>query len=67
MSEGLASRSHGDLRARWVVALGFHLLIQLLGFAIFTPLAAWIGRRLVVTRSSGGLMAPLSQTSASAL
>jgi glycerophosphoryl diester phosphodiesterase len=48
MTFGLASRSFGDLRARWVVALGFHLLIQLLGFAIFTPLATWIGRRLVV-------------------
>ncbi len=48
MTFGLASRSLGDLRARWVVALGFHLLIQLLGFAIFTPLATWIGRRLVV-------------------
>jgi glycerophosphoryl diester phosphodiesterase len=48
MTFGLASRSLGDLRARWVVALGFHLLIQLLGFAIFMPLATWIGRRLVI-------------------
>jgi glycerophosphoryl diester phosphodiesterase len=48
MSDGLASRAMGDLRAHWRPALGFHLLLQLLGFAIFAPVATWIGRRLVL-------------------
>ncbi len=49
MFNGLMSRSLGDLRTHWRPALGFHLLIQLLGFAIFAPAATWIGRRLVLT------------------
>jgi glycerophosphoryl diester phosphodiesterase len=48
MFEGTASRSFGDLRSRWIGALGFHLLIQLLGFALFTPLATWLARRMVL-------------------
>ena len=48
MNGRLASRCLGDLRARWRPALGFHLLIQLLGFAILAPAATWIGRRLVL-------------------
>ncbi len=48
MMQGLSRRSFGDLRARWRAALGFHLLVQLLGFALLTPLATWLGRRLVL-------------------
>jgi glycerophosphoryl diester phosphodiesterase len=33
---------------RWRAALAFHLLVQLIGAPAFTPLAAWIGRRLVL-------------------
>jgi len=47
VSARLASRAAGDLGARWRPALGFHLLIQLLGFAVIVPLATWIGRHLV--------------------
>jgi glycerophosphoryl diester phosphodiesterase len=47
MRTGLAARTWADFRARWREALGFHVLIQLLGLAIFTPMTAWIGRRLV--------------------
>jgi glycerophosphoryl diester phosphodiesterase len=46
--QGLPLRSFQDLRARWRAVLGFHLLIQLLGFAILAPLATWLGRRLVL-------------------
>jgi glycerophosphoryl diester phosphodiesterase len=42
------SRSLSDLRSRWRAALGFHLLVQLLGFALFAPLATLLGRRLVL-------------------
>jgi glycerophosphoryl diester phosphodiesterase len=48
MTQGLMSRSLADLRARWRTALGFHLLVQLLGFALFAPLATLLGRRLVL-------------------
>jgi glycerophosphoryl diester phosphodiesterase len=37
-----------DLRVRWRAALGFHLLIQLLGAAVLVPLATWVARRLVL-------------------
>ena len=47
MREGLAARTWADFRSHWREALGFHVLIQLLGLAIFTPMTAWIGRRLV--------------------
>jgi glycerophosphoryl diester phosphodiesterase len=47
MQTGLATRTWADFRSHWREALGFHVLIQLLGLAIFTPMTAWIGRRLV--------------------
>jgi hypothetical protein len=45
MNRELAARAWGDLRRHWRQPLAFHLLMQLLGVAIFTPLAAWIGRQ----------------------
>src|SRR5512145_2233376 len=48
MTDGLLARTLGDLRSHWRAALAFHLLLQLLGFAIFTPLVTWVGRRLVL-------------------
>ena len=48
MTDGLLARTRADLRPTWRAALAFHLLVQLLGFAIFTPLATWVGRRLVL-------------------
>jgi len=48
MTPGLMSRSFADLRSRWRAALGFHLLVQLLGFALLAPLATLLGRRLVL-------------------
>jgi glycerophosphoryl diester phosphodiesterase len=47
MRTGLAARTWADFRSHWREALGYHVLIQLLGLAIFTPMTAWIGRRLV--------------------
>ena len=49
MFNGLMSRAVDDLRAHWRPVLGWHLLIQLLGFAAFAPAATWIGRHLVLT------------------
>ena len=48
MTDGLLARARADLRPNWRAALVFHLLLQLVGFAIFTPLATWIGRHLVL-------------------
>jgi len=48
MIDGLLARACADLRPNWRAALAFHLLLQLLGFAIFTPLVTWIGRSLVL-------------------
>ncbi len=48
MIDGLLARARADLRPNWRASLAFHLLVQLLGFAIFTPLVTWIGRRLVL-------------------
>ena len=48
MTDGLLARARADLRLNWRAALAFHLLVQLIGFAIFTPLATWVGRRLVL-------------------
>jgi glycerophosphoryl diester phosphodiesterase len=48
MTEGLLARARADLRTAWRAALAFHLLVQLLGVALFTPIATWIGRRLVL-------------------
>jgi Membrane domain of glycerophosphoryl diester phosphodiesterase len=47
MRTGLAARTWADFRSHWREALGYHVLIQLLGLAIFTPMTAWTGRRLV--------------------
>ncbi len=47
MTGSLAARTWGDLRSHWRSALAFHVLLQLLGLAIFTPLVTWIGGRLV--------------------
>jgi glycerophosphoryl diester phosphodiesterase len=49
MNDGLTARSWSDFRAQWRPALAFHLLMQLLGFAVFTPIVTWVGRRLVLT------------------
>lgn len=48
MTDGLLARARGDLRATWRAALAFHLLVQLLGVALFTPIVTWVGRRLVL-------------------
>ncbi len=48
MTDSLLARAWADLRLTGRAALVFHLLLQLLGFAILTPLATWIGRRLVL-------------------
>jgi glycerophosphoryl diester phosphodiesterase len=48
MSAGLAARSWADFRSLWRVPLALHLLMQLVGVAIFTPIVSWIGRRLVL-------------------
>jgi glycerophosphoryl diester phosphodiesterase len=48
MNAGLAARTWADLRSRWRVAFALHLLMQLLGVAIFTPVVSWIGRRIVL-------------------
>ena len=52
MTDGLFARSWADFRFHWRKSLGFHLLMQLLGFAILTPLVAWVGRMIVL--ASGG-------------
>lgn len=51
MNEGLPDRTWSDFRAHWRPALAFHVLMQLLWVAIFTPLITWIGRRIL--RASG--------------
>ena len=48
MNEGLLARTWADFRRHWRQPLAFHLLMQLLGFAIFTPLLTWVGRRIVL-------------------
>ena len=48
MHKGLAARTWADFRSKWRQALGFHVSVQLLGLAIFTPMTTWIGRRLVL-------------------
>ena len=47
MHKGLAARTWGDFRSHWREALGLHILMQLLGLAIFSPMTSWIGRRIV--------------------
>ncbi len=46
---GLAARTWADFRAHWRAPLAFHLLMQLLGVALFAPIVGWVGRRLVLT------------------
>ena len=52
MTDGLMRRTWEDFRFHWRQSLGFHLVLQLLGVAILTPLIAGVGRLLV--RASGG-------------
>ncbi len=52
MTDGLMRRTWEDFRFHWRPSLGFHLVLQLLGVAILTPLIAGVGRLLV--RASGG-------------
>jgi len=44
----LAARTWADFRAHWKAPLAFHLLMQLLGIALFTPVVGWVGRRIVL-------------------
>ena len=44
----LAARTWADFRTHWRAPLAFHLLMQLLGIALFTPLVGWLARRLVL-------------------
>jgi glycerophosphoryl diester phosphodiesterase len=48
MADRVMTRVRDDLRLNWRAALAFHLLLQLLGFAIFTPIVTWVGQRLVL-------------------
>ena len=48
MNAGLMTRTWADFRLYWRQPLAFHLLMQLLGFAIFAPLLTWVGRRIVL-------------------
>ena len=48
MDTRLAARTWADFRLHWRTSLAFHLLIQLLGAAIFTPIVSWIGRWIVL-------------------
>lgn len=47
MTGELAERTWADVRSHWRAALGFHLLMQVLGVALFAPIVTWIGRRIV--------------------
>jgi glycerophosphoryl diester phosphodiesterase len=44
----LASGAARDLRAAWRQSLAFHLLMQLLGLALFTPLVSFVADRIVL-------------------
>jgi len=48
MDRSLAARAWADFRACWRTPLAFHLVMQLLGVALFAPVASWVGRRLVL-------------------
>jgi len=52
MTDGLMRRTLDDFRFHWRPSLGFHLVLQLLGIAILTPLITGVGRLLVL--ASGG-------------
>jgi glycerophosphoryl diester phosphodiesterase len=47
MAERLSERTWADFRSHWHATLGFHLTMQALGLAIFTPVVTWLGRRIV--------------------
>jgi glycerophosphoryl diester phosphodiesterase len=47
MKTGLSSRTRGDFLTLWRQPLAFHLLMQLLGVAFFTPLISGIANHLV--------------------
>ncbi|MCJ7453557.1 MAG: glycerophosphoryl diester phosphodiesterase membrane domain-containing protein, partial [Steroidobacteraceae bacterium] len=47
LDDTLYSRTGRDFRLRWKQSIGFHLLMQALGIAIFGPLATGIAHRLV--------------------
>ena len=48
MNEGLPGRAWSDLRACWRQPLAFHLSIQLLSFAIFTPILTLVAQRMLL-------------------
>ncbi len=48
MDQQLLLRARDDFRAGWRESLAFHLLMQLLGLALFTPLVGWVARRIVL-------------------
>ncbi len=48
MTNGLMARTWGDFRFHWRQSLGFHLVMQLLGFAVLVPLLTWVARRIVL-------------------
>ena len=45
---GLAARTWADFRAHWRAPLAFHLVMQILGVALFAPVVSWVGRRIVL-------------------
>ena len=47
-TRGLAVQAWGDFRAAWRQSLAFHLLMQLLGLAIFAPIVGWVADRIVL-------------------
>jgi glycerophosphoryl diester phosphodiesterase len=48
MKTGLATKTWADFRAHWRTPLAFHLLMQLLGVALFAPILTWVGRRILL-------------------
>jgi glycerophosphoryl diester phosphodiesterase len=52
MTDGLFARTWSDFRFHWRPSLGFHLVMQLLGFALLVPLVTAVGQLIV--RASGG-------------
>jgi len=49
MTSGLPARAWDDLRAHWRAPLALHVLVQLLAFALVTPLIGWIGKLIVAS------------------
>jgi glycerophosphoryl diester phosphodiesterase len=47
MTTKFAARAWGDLSSRWRVPMAFHLVMQVLGFAVLAPLFTFIGGWLV--------------------